>query len=53
MELLTTRYADKIVGVLGCFDRIIIKGLLPSVCYADAMSRHLTKQNILLFDYTK
>jgi len=53
MELLTTRYADKIVGVLGCFDRIIIKGILPSVCYADAMSRHLTKQNILLFDYTK
>ncbi len=23
----TTRFSDKIVGVLGCFDRIIIKGL--------------------------
>lgn len=53
MELLTTRYADKINGVLGCFDRIIIKGILPGICYSDAMARHLTKQNILLFDYTK
>ena len=39
--------------MLGCFDRIIIKGILPSVCYNDATARHLTKQNILLFDYTK
>lgn len=53
MENLVTRYGDKITGVLGCFDRIIVKGILPSVCYDDAMARHLTKQNILLFDYTK
>jgi len=53
MELITTRYSENIDGVLGCFDRIIIKGILPSICYGDAMARHLTKQNILLFDYTK
>lgn len=53
MELLTTRYADKITGILGCYDRIVIKGTLPTICYAEGMSRYLTMNNILLFDYTK
>lgn len=53
MELLTERYADKISGVLSCYDRIVLKGTLPTVCYAQGMSNHLFKNNILIFDYTK
>jgi hypothetical protein len=29
MELLTTKYADKIEGFRSCFDRMIIKGFYP------------------------
>ncbi|MEJ7739962.1 MAG: hypothetical protein WKF97_21280 [Chitinophagaceae bacterium] len=53
MELLTTRYADNIIGILGCYDRLVVKGTLPSLCYSEGMSRYLKKNNFLLFDYTK
>jgi hypothetical protein len=32
MTLLTERHADKIRGVLECFDRIVIQGTLPGLC---------------------
>lgn len=41
MELLTKRYAEKIIGTLGCFDRIVVKGTLTNLCYADGMTRYL------------
>jgi hypothetical protein len=37
MELLTDRYAEKILGVLSCFDRVVIQGTLPTFCYAQGM----------------
>ena len=36
-ELLTQRYADQIVGTLGCWDRGIIAGTLTDVCHAGAV----------------
>jgi hypothetical protein len=33
-ELLTDRFADQIVGVLSCYDRLIIQGTIPDFCYA-------------------
>ena len=53
MELLTERYQSDIKGVLSCFDRIVVTGTLPTLCYADGMSRYLNGQNIRLFDYPK
>jgi hypothetical protein len=53
MELLTKRYADKISGVLSCYDRIVLKGTLPTICYAEGMTSYLYQKNILIYDYTK
>ena len=53
MELLTKRYEDKISGQLSCYDRIVLKGTLPTVCYAQGMTGYLFKNNIQIFDYTK
>jgi len=49
--MLTERYAKQIRGVLGCFDRMIIMGTLPGVCYPDGMAAFLRTHGILLFDY--
>ena len=38
MALLTERYADRLAGVLSCFDRIIAIGTLPGACYAAGMT---------------
>lgn len=53
MELLTKRYDDKIIGSLSCFDRVVVKGTLPTICYAEGMTRFLAKNGIKVFDYTK
>jgi hypothetical protein len=41
MELLTTRYSENLVGVLSCYDRIVITGTLPGACFADGMTSFL------------
>jgi len=53
MELLTKRYDEKITGTLSCYDRIVVKGTLPTICYPEGMTRYLTKKNIRVFDYAK
>lgn len=53
MELLQKRYASKISGVLSCYDRIVIKGTLPTVCYPEGMTNYLTSHGIRIFDYAK
>jgi hypothetical protein len=53
LELLTKRYEDKISGVLSCYDRIVLKGTLPTICYAQGMTGYLFKNNVQIFDYTK
>lgn len=51
--LLTDRYADRIRGVLTCFDRTIITGTLPDICHADAMAIHLRVKGVRLFDFAR
>jgi hypothetical protein len=48
---LIERYGDKIMGVLGCFDRIVITGSLPDCCHVGAMTAQLLKRGIRFFDY--
>jgi len=53
MELLTERHADEIAGVLSCYDRILIQGTLPGLCYAEGMTAYLKARQILIFDYPR
>ena len=53
VELLTERHASQIAGVLGCYDRVLIFGTLPGICYAGGMTSFLYARQIRIFDYPK
>jgi hypothetical protein len=53
MALLTERYADQISGVLSCYDRIIIQGTLPGLCFPKGMTNYLYAHQIRIFDYPR
>ena len=53
MASLVVRYAAKLVGVLSCFDRIVVQGTLPGLCYAEGMARFLSMRNIRFIDYPR
>lgn len=52
-SLLTERYRDRLAGVLSCYDRIVITGTLPGVCYASGMASFLDARGIRIFDYAR
>ena len=45
------RHEDKIAGVISCYDRLIIKGMLSSVGYDRAMEQDLRNEGVMLKDY--
>lgn len=51
--LLIERYKDDLLGVLSCYDRVIITGTVPGVCYAKGMTNYLYAHQIKIFDYAK
>ena len=53
MANLVERHREKIVGVLSCFDRLVLQGTLPSVAYPQAVATELDRRDIRLFDYAK
>ena len=53
LTLLMERYADQIAGVPGCWDRMLIFGTLPKICYAEGMTSYLYAQQMRIFDYQK
>jgi hypothetical protein len=50
-QSLTERYDERIAGVLSCYDRVVITGTLPVICYAAGMTRFLYATGIRIFDY--
>jgi hypothetical protein len=48
---LVERYDDRIAGVLSCYDRVVVTGTLPTVCYAAGMTRFLDANHLRIFDY--
>lgn len=52
-QSLTERYRDRLAGVLSCYDRIVITGTLPGVCYAGGMTSFLYSRKIRIFDYAR
>lgn len=53
MADLVQRYSDRIVGVLSCYDRVIVRGRIPGLDYAKGMEQHLRAREIRLFDFPK
>ena len=53
MELLTTTHNHNISGLLSCFDRVILTGTLPQVCYSQGMTSYLYSKGVRIFDYPK
>lgn len=53
MSSLLDRYADQIAGVLHCWDRVVVQGTLPGLCFADGMTSYLSAHNIRIFDYPR
>jgi hypothetical protein len=45
MDVLTTRYAQNLTGVLSCYDRIVITGTLPGACFAEGMTSFLRSRS--------
>jgi H+-transporting ATPase len=53
LQLLTERRSEQVSGVLSCFDRILIQGTLPGLCYAEGMTGYLYAHQVRIFDYTQ
>ncbi len=47
------RHQSIIEGVLGCYDRVVVHGTLPGICYADGMTAFLDARQIRIFDYPR
>jgi hypothetical protein len=50
-QSLTERYDERIAGILSCYDRVVITGTVPVICYAEGMTRFLYARGIRIFDY--
>jgi hypothetical protein len=50
-QSLVERYDERIAGMLSCYDRVVITGTLPGVCYAEGMTRFLHANGVRIFDY--
>jgi hypothetical protein len=53
LQLLTERRSDRIAGVLACYDRMLIQGTLPGLCYAEGMTGYLYTHQVRIFDYPR
>jgi hypothetical protein len=53
MAGLIERNDKDIVGVLSCYDRVIIVGTLPGFGHSEGMTSYLRANGIRIFDYTK
>lgn len=53
MDTLLDRYGSRIVGMVGCFDRVVIQGTMPLLCFPGGMESLLNARGMKLFDYPK
>ncbi len=53
IELLTERHKEQITGELSCFDRVLLFGTLPKICYAEGMTSYMYERKMRIFDYPK
>ncbi len=53
MAHLLERYSDRILGVLACFDRVVVRGRFREIDFAQGMEMYLRARKIRLFDLPK
>ncbi len=53
MKQIRERHEKKIKGTISCFDRIVITGTVPEICYSGGITQVLKSHGIRIFDYTK
>ena len=53
MVTLPERYSAQIHGVISCFDRIVLTGIIPGICYSAGMTAYLHSHGIRIFDYPR
>jgi hypothetical protein len=53
MASLLDRHQKEILGVISCWDRVIVHGTLPGLGHSEGMTSYLKAQGIRIFDYTK
>ena len=53
LKLFTARHAQKIRGVLSCYDRVVITGTCPALSHAQAVTSYFYAHHIRIFDYPK
>ena len=53
MQNFIERHGAKIKGTISCFDRIVLTGTIPGVCYAQGMSSFLRAKGVRIFDFTQ
>lgn len=53
MLQLIERHADRIQGILSCYDRVVGMGTIPDICHSEAMTRFLNTAGIRIFDFTE
>jgi DNA-binding MarR family transcriptional regulator len=53
MADIVERYSDRILGVLSCYDRVIIRGQIPGFAYVKGMESFLDSRRIKLFDFPR
>ncbi len=46
-ELLTERYPEQIAGVISCWDRVVIRGMLTTLGCPDGMTAYLAAATAL------
>jgi hypothetical protein len=49
--LITERYENEISGVIGCYDRVIIRGTPGLFAYANGMTSFFYAHNYKIFDF--
>ena len=53
MNPFVEQHQDEISCVLSCFDRVVITGTWPDICYPKAMATYLGARDVRLFDYQR
>jgi hypothetical protein len=53
MPLLTERYADQIRGMLHCFDRILVKGIIDPLSYGRGITAYFYEHKLRIFGFTQ
>jgi len=48
---LVERYKAQIAGTLSCYDRVVVTGTLPHICYPEGMTHYLHTHDIPIFEF--